>query len=86
MAHAFSDLPDALVQELLAEVTPVAERMSTPLNGLQQARESLRRNVQAQELIRQKTGLDVLRGRPLSVSTGLIKFTVLLRWISMRRP
>ena len=61
MADTFSDLPDALVRDLLAQATPVAERVSTHLNRLRQARGSIRQRVQSKGLIARKADLDVSR-------------------------
>lgn len=61
MADTFSDLPDALVRDLLAQATPVAERVSTHLNRLRQARGFIRQRVQAEGLIGRKADLDVPR-------------------------
>lgn len=61
MADTFSDLPDALVRDLLAQATPVAERVSTHLNRLRQARGSIRQRVQSERLIARKADLDVPR-------------------------
>jgi len=59
--ETFSDLPDALVRDLLAQATPVAERVSTHLNRLQQARGSIRQHVQSKGLVARKADLDVPR-------------------------
>jgi hypothetical protein len=59
--ETFSDLPDALVRDLLAQATPVAERVSTHLNKLRQARGTLRQRVQSEGLIARKADLDVTR-------------------------
>ncbi len=61
MADTFSDLPDALVRDLLAQAMPVAERVSTHLNRLWQARDSIRQRVQSEGLIARKADLDVPR-------------------------
>lgn len=61
MADTFSDLPDALVRDLLAQATPVAERVSAHLNRLRQARSSIRQRVQSEGLIARKADLDVPR-------------------------
>ncbi len=61
MADAFSDLPDALVRDLLAQATPVAERVSAHLNNLRQARDPIRQRIQAEGLIGRKADLDVPR-------------------------
>lgn len=59
--ETFSDLPDALVRDLLAQATPVAERVSMHLNRLLQARGSVRQRVQSEGLIARKADLDVPR-------------------------
>lgn len=61
MGDTFSDLPDALVRDLLAQAAPVAERVSTHLNRLRQARGSMRQRVQSEGLIARKADLDVTR-------------------------
>jgi NurA domain len=61
VADTFSDLPDALVHDLLAHATPVAERVSTHLNRLRQARSALRQYIQLEGLIARKADLDVPR-------------------------
>jgi len=61
MSEPFSDLPDALVRDLLAQATPVAEHVSTHLIRLRQARDPIRRIVQSQGLIARKSDLDVPR-------------------------
>jgi hypothetical protein len=61
MADTFSDLPDALVRDLLAQATPVAERVSTHLNRLREARGLIRGQVQSEGLIARKADLDVPR-------------------------
>lgn len=61
MGDTFSDLPDALVRDLLAQATPVAEKVSTHLNSLRQARGSIRQGVQSAGLIARKADLDVTR-------------------------
>jgi NurA domain len=61
MADTFSDLPDALVRDLLAQAAPLAERISTRLRSLRDARESIRRRIQAQNLIARTADLDVPR-------------------------
>lgn len=61
MGDTFSDLPDALVRDLLAQATPVAEKVSTHLNRLRQARGSIRQRVQSEGLIARKADLEVTR-------------------------
>jgi hypothetical protein len=41
MAETFSDLPDALVRDLLAKATPVAESVEHRLVSLRQQRDRL---------------------------------------------
>jgi hypothetical protein len=59
--ESFSDLPDALVRDLLAQATPVAERVSNNLNRLLQARDPVRECVNGEGLIARKADLDVPR-------------------------
>jgi hypothetical protein len=61
VGETFSDLPDALVRDLLAQATPVAEKVSTHLNMLRQGRDSIRQLVQSAGLIARKADLDVSR-------------------------
>lgn len=61
MADSFSDLPDALVRDILAKSTTVAERVSSHLRRLTDARASLRELTKAQGLIGRKSDLDVPR-------------------------
>jgi hypothetical protein len=61
VGDTFSDLPDALVRDLLAQATPVAERVSTHLNRLRQARGDIRQRIQSERLIARKADLDVPR-------------------------
>ncbi len=59
--EAFADLPDALVQDLLAKATPVAERVNRNLQALRQAKGSLRAEAERRGWIRRKADLDVPR-------------------------
>lgn len=61
MGDTFSDLPDALVHDLLAKAVPVAEKVSSHLNTLWQARNSIREQIQTTDLIGRKADLDVPR-------------------------
>lgn len=61
MADTFSDLPDALVRDLLAQATSVAERASAHLGRLRQARNSVRQQVRSAGLVARKADLDVPR-------------------------
>lgn len=57
----FSDLPDALVRDLLAQASHVGNQVSNHLNQLQLARNSLREGAQSNGLIGRKGDLDVPR-------------------------
>jgi hypothetical protein len=59
--EAFADLPDALVQDLLAKAQPVAERVNHNLQALRQAKASLRTEAERRDWIRRKADLDVPR-------------------------
>ena len=61
MAETFSDLPDALVRDLLAKATPVAISVENRLASLDQQRDRLRRVVRDKYQIRRKADLDVPR-------------------------
>jgi hypothetical protein len=61
MPDTFSDLPDALVRDLLARAMPVAETVASRLNALRDSRDDVRAEVQAKGLIGQKAHLDVPR-------------------------
>jgi hypothetical protein len=57
----FSDLPDALVRDLLAQASQVGNQVSAHLNELQTARNSLRERAQSNGIIARKADLDVTR-------------------------
>lgn len=57
----FADLPDALVRDLLATATPVAEDVRARVDALRRSRETYRRNAHARDLIRRKADLDIPR-------------------------
>jgi len=59
--EAFADLPDALVQDLLAKAMPVAEGVNKNLQYLRQAKASLRAEAERRGWIRRKADLDVPR-------------------------
>lgn len=61
MGDTFSDLPDALVRDLLAEAAPVAESVSNHLTKLRQSRNSVRQSIYSAGLIARKSDLDVVR-------------------------
>jgi hypothetical protein len=58
---SFADLPDALVQDLLAKAVPVAESVNRNLQALRQAKGSLRAEAERRSWIRRKADLDVPR-------------------------
>lgn len=58
---AFADLPDALVRDLLAKASPVAENVAGSLNELRKARSALCSDAQKHKLICRKADLDVSR-------------------------
>src|SRR2546429_5555650 len=58
---SFADLPDALVRDLLAKATPVAEGVARNLNSLRKAKPEMRNEAQRGGLIRRKADLDVPR-------------------------
>ncbi|MGD1042259.1 MAG: DNA double-strand break repair nuclease NurA [Sedimentisphaerales bacterium] len=57
----FADLPDALVRDLLAKATPVAESVSANLKALRDARTRLCSEAQKHGLVCRKADLDVPR-------------------------
>jgi len=61
MTETFADLPDALVRDLLAKATPVAQGVSENLNRLRNERERLTAEARDQGLILRKADLDVPR-------------------------
>ncbi|MBL1151340.1 MAG: DNA double-strand break repair nuclease NurA [Armatimonadetes bacterium] len=61
LTEAFCDLPDALVQDLLAKALPVAEGVNRNLLALQGSRAALRTVAERRSMIRRKADLDVPR-------------------------
>ena len=61
MPDSFADLPDALVRDLLAQATTVAEHVASHLNALTHSRASLRERIRSDGLIARKSDLDVPR-------------------------
>lgn len=61
MVNTFSDLPDALVRDLLTEASPLAERVSDHLGKIRISRDALRQAVNSSDLIKRKADLDVTR-------------------------
>jgi hypothetical protein len=59
--ETFADLPDALVRDLLAKATPVAESVSCNLRALREARARLCAEAQSHGLVCRKADLDVPR-------------------------
>jgi hypothetical protein len=55
---AFSDLPDALVNDLLRQAMPLAERVSTHLARLKQLEDPMRRRIESAGLIARRTDLE----------------------------
>ena len=61
MLDTFSDLPDALVKDLLACAVPVAEDVRSRMETLRGSREMYRRAAKDQGLIKRKADLDIPR-------------------------
>ncbi len=61
MINSFSDLPDALVRDLLAEASPLAEQVANHLSSLLQHKEETRQAIQSVNLIKRKADMDVPR-------------------------
>ncbi|HEX9429074.1 MAG TPA: DNA double-strand break repair nuclease NurA, partial [Candidatus Bathyarchaeia archaeon] len=61
MADTFSDLPDALVRDLLTCAIPVAEDVRSRIETLKASRGTYRRAAQSQKLIKRKADLDIPR-------------------------
>jgi hypothetical protein len=57
----FSDLPDALVRDLLAKAIPVAQNVESRLRALRSRKDSLRDAARNKGLVRRKADLDVPR-------------------------
>jgi len=55
VSNIFSDLPDALVRDLLKRIEPVAGNVSKHLNELQNARDNIRSHIASKGLIAQKS-------------------------------
>jgi len=58
---AFSDLPDALVRDLLAKAVPVAEGVGRSLRALREAKDAIRSEADRRGWLRRKADLDVPR-------------------------
>lgn len=59
LAEVFSDLPDAMVSELLGQTEPVAEEIRQHVEALRASREVLRREAEQKGLICKQRNLDV---------------------------
>ena len=57
----FADLPDALVRDLLAKATPVANAVSSRIASFRESRPTLRANAIQQKIVCAKSDLDVPR-------------------------
>jgi hypothetical protein len=61
MADTFSDLPDALVRDLLSKAVPIGDAVRRWMEGLRLARDHVRETAKKQKMICQKADLDVTR-------------------------
>jgi hypothetical protein len=61
MPDTFSDLPDALVHDLLAQAVPIATRVSNNLKALWDGKDQLRGQFRSSGLLQRKADLDVTR-------------------------
>ena len=61
MTESFSDLPDALVRDLLDAAIPVSKKARRWFNKLRASRDELRRSAQQESLVLRKSDLDVTR-------------------------
>ena len=61
MADTFSDLPDALVRDLLNAALPLGDGVKNRLNSLKNARAGVRAEAEKRSLIKRKADLDVPR-------------------------
>jgi hypothetical protein len=61
MPDTFSDLPDALVRDLLTCAIPLGEEVRKRIDGLRAARDQLRESAKSQGIIKRKADLDVPR-------------------------
>lgn len=70
MVNTFSDLPDALVRDLLLEATPLANRVAMNLGKLRESSSHIRKAVALQGLIKRKADLDVTKEPSVSGIDG----------------
>lgn len=61
MNESFSDLPDALVRDLLDSAVPISEEAKNRFNLLRASRDELRRSVQQDSLVRRKSDLEITK-------------------------
>lgn len=61
MSDTFSDLPDALVRDLLSKAVPVAENVRGKIDLLKNQRNELRRIARDNSIIKRKADLDISR-------------------------
>lgn len=61
MADTFSDLPDALVRDLLTCAVPLAEGVKSKVDALRASRDELREAAKKERLIKRKADLDIPR-------------------------
>jgi len=61
MTNTFSDLPDALIRDLLAQAVPVAEKVERRLQALREKKTQIRSIAENNGLIHNKADLDVSR-------------------------
>src|SRR6266576_868899 len=66
----FSDLPDALVRDLLAQAGPMAQHVTRNIHALQDARDTLRSEARSANLLRRKADLDVTREPSVAAVDG----------------
>ncbi len=70
MNDSFSDLPDALVRDLLESSIPVAEEVRNRFGRLQSMRSDLRNTAQQMSLVRRKSDLEVTREPSVAAIDG----------------
>ena len=70
MSDSFSDLPDALVRDLLESSVPVAEEVQNRFGRLQSMQSDLRNNAQRLSLVHRKSDLEVTREPSVAAIDG----------------
>lgn len=61
MVDAFSDLPDALVRDLLNQAVPIGDAVRVRMERLRSSRDQVRHTAKSQKMICRKADLDVVR-------------------------